>query len=66
MHMFCYQCQETSMERGCAYFGACGKSDETANLQDLLIHLLRGVAFWAERGGGGSAKRGSSSPNPSS
>lgn len=51
MHMFCYQCQETSMERGCTYFGACGKSDETANLQDLLIHLLRGIAFWAESQG---------------
>jgi hydroxylamine reductase len=50
MHMFCYQCQETSMERGCLYFGACGKSDETANLQDLLIHVLRGIAFWANKG----------------
>jgi hydroxylamine reductase len=47
MHMFCYQCQETSMERGCLYMGACGKTDETANLQDLLIHVLRGIAFWA-------------------
>ena len=56
MHMFCYQCQETSMERGCTYFGACGKSDETANLQDLLIHLLRGVAFWAERAGEGGKR----------
>jgi hypothetical protein len=26
------------MERGCRSFGACGKSEETANLQDLLIH----------------------------
>jgi hydroxylamine reductase len=50
MHMFCYQCQETSLERGCLYFGACGKSDETANLQDLLIHILRGIAFWANKG----------------
>jgi hydroxylamine reductase len=50
MHMFCYQCQETSMERGCLYFGACGKSEETANLQDLLLHVLRGIAFWAHKG----------------
>ena len=58
MHMFCYQCQETSMERGCLYFGACGKSDETANLQDLLIHILRGIAFWAEKGlGEGKSSR---------
>lgn len=50
MHMFCYQCQETGMERGCLYFGACGKSEETANYQDLLIHLLRGIAFCAGPG----------------
>lgn len=50
MHMFCYQCQETSMERGCLYFGACGKSEETANLQDLLLHVIRGIAFWANGG----------------
>jgi hydroxylamine reductase len=50
MNMFCYQCQETSMERGCRYFGACGKTEETANLQDLLIYILRGIAFCAEPG----------------
>lgn len=50
MHMFCYQCQETGMERGCLYFGACGKTEETANLQDLLLHIVRGIAFWAEPG----------------
>ncbi len=38
------------MERGCRYFGACGKSEETANLQDLLIHIIRGIAFWANKG----------------
>ena len=48
MNMFCYQCQETSMERGCLYFGACGKTEETANYQDLLIYILRGIAFCAE------------------
>jgi len=48
MNMFCYQCQETSMERGCLYFGACGKTEETANYQDMLIYILRGIAFCAE------------------
>ncbi len=38
------------MERGCLYFGACGKSEETANLQDLLLHIVRGVAFYANEG----------------
>jgi hydroxylamine reductase len=50
MHMFCYQCQETSMERGCLYFGACGKTEEVANLQDLLVHVTKGIAFWAKEG----------------
>ena len=36
------------MERGCLYFGACGKTEETANYQDLLIYILRGIAFCAE------------------
>lgn len=48
MHMFCYQCQETGENKACMYLGACGKSDETANLQDLLIHTLRGIALAAE------------------
>ncbi len=47
MHMFCYQCQETGENKGCQFFGACGKSDETANLQDLLIHTLKGIALCA-------------------
>lgn len=50
MNMFCFQCQETSMQRGCMYFGACGKTEETANCQDLLIHVLLGIAFCARPG----------------
>jgi hydroxylamine reductase len=58
MNMFCYQCQETSMERGCLYFGACGKTEETANYQDLLIYILRGIALCAEPAlAGGHADR---------
>ncbi len=48
MHMYCYQCQETGEKTGCRYHGACGKTDETANLQDLLIHVLKGIAVCAE------------------
>lgn len=47
MHMFCYQCQETSNRKGCTETGICGKTDETANLQDLLIFCLKGMAFYA-------------------
>ena len=46
--MFCYQCQETIGNKGCAgAAGACGKKAPTAELQDLLIHTLKGVGAWA-------------------
>ena len=46
--MFCYQCQETAKNTGCTAKGVCGKPEETANLQDLLIHVLKGTAVYAE------------------
>lgn len=46
--MFCYQCQETMGNKGCALAkGVCGKDAATADLQDLLIHTLKGVSAWA-------------------
>lgn len=42
--MFCYQCQETAGGKGCKVKGVCGKNDETANLQDLLIYALKGIS----------------------
>ncbi|MBN1653078.1 MAG: hydroxylamine reductase [Deltaproteobacteria bacterium] len=47
--MFCYQCQETSKNQGCTVKGVCGKSAETANLQDLLIYALRGIGLWHQK-----------------
>lgn len=44
MSMFCYQCQEAAKGVGCSVRGVCGKSEETANLQDLLIYVLKGIA----------------------
>ena len=35
--MFCYQCQETAGCSGCTRAGVCGKTAETANLQDTLV-----------------------------
>ncbi len=49
MSMFCYQCQETAKNEGCTVRGVCGKTEETANLQDLLIHLLKGISIWGEK-----------------
>jgi hydroxylamine reductase len=47
--MFCYQCQETVKNEGCAVRGVCGKTEETSNLQDLLIYLLNGMAIYADK-----------------
>ncbi|MBB5349640.1 hydroxylamine reductase [Desulfoprunum benzoelyticum] len=47
--MFCFQCQETAKNTGCTIKGVCGKPEETANLQDLLIFVLRGVAVYGEK-----------------
>ncbi len=46
--MFCYQCQETVGNKGCAaQAGACGKMANTSDLQDLLVHTLKGIGAWA-------------------
>jgi hydroxylamine reductase len=42
--MFCFQCQETSRGTGCTVRGVCGKTEEVAKLQDLLIYTLRGIS----------------------
>jgi len=42
--MFCYQCQETAGGRGCTVKGVCGKTEDVANLQDLLIYLMKGIS----------------------
>ena len=44
MGMFCYQCQETAKGTGCEVRGVCGKTEEVAKLQDLLIYTLKGIA----------------------
>ena len=47
MSMFCYQCQETAKGTGCTIKGVCGKPENVANLQDLLIYTLKGIAIYA-------------------
>ncbi len=44
MGMFCYQCQETGRNKGCEFGGVCGKSEDLADLQDLLIYTLKGIS----------------------
>ncbi|EMN1926021.1 hydroxylamine reductase [Burkholderia ambifaria] len=46
--MFCYQCEQTDRtgaRPGCASAkGNCGKDSTTADLQDLLVHAVKGIA----------------------
>ena len=49
--MFCFQCEQTDRTGtvpGCAGpLGNCGKTPETSDLQDLLIHAVKGIAQYA-------------------
>lgn len=45
--MFCYQCQETAKNTGCTIKGVCGKTEEVANMQDLLIYVCKGLSYVA-------------------
>jgi hydroxylamine reductase len=47
--MFCFQCQETAKNTGCTVKGVCGKPEETANLQDLLIFVMKGISVYGEK-----------------
>lgn len=52
--MFCYQCEQTAQTdqgAGCAsQRGNCGKDEQTSDLQDLLIHAVKGIAQVATAG----------------
>ena len=50
MSMFCYQCQETSKNTGCTIKGVCGKNEEVAKLQDLLIYVCKGIGEVVTKG----------------
>ncbi|MEZ8289719.1 hydroxylamine reductase [Vibrio sp. 10N.237.312.B06] len=52
--MFCIQCEQTIQTptvKGCSFAqGMCGKTSEVSDLQDVLVHSLQGVSFWASLG----------------
>lgn len=54
--MFCYQCEQTAKGTGCTVQGVCGKDPETAALQDLLIHAVKGIGWWAHLAAGKGAR----------
>lgn len=47
--MFCYQCQETAGCKGCTITGVCGKTPETAAMQDLLVYVTKGLCAVTSR-----------------
>lgn len=47
--MFCYQCQEAAGGTGCTVNGVCGKKADVADLQDVLVYVLKGIALFAEQ-----------------
>ena len=48
--MFCFQCEQTAKGEGCTKIGVCGKTPDTAALQDLLIHAVKGLSVVARAG----------------
>ena len=47
--MFCYQCEQTLGGKGCVKAGVCGKDALVANLQDVLIHELKGIGYFGQK-----------------
>jgi len=46
--MFCYQCQEAAKGTGCTVKGVCGKPEDVANMQDLLMFVLKGISIYTK------------------
>ncbi|EJE7233360.1 hydroxylamine reductase [Clostridium sporogenes] len=49
MSMFCYQCQEAAGGRGCTVKGVCGKTEDIAKTQDLIIYVVKGIAIYSSQ-----------------
>lgn len=51
--MFCFQCEQTTRTNasvGCGGpKGVCGKDEATADLQDTLIYLAKGIGQYSTR-----------------
>lgn len=42
--MFCNQCEQAAKGVACTTVGVCGKKEDVAALQDLLVNVLRGLS----------------------
>jgi hydroxylamine reductase len=56
--MFCRQCEQTMDHYACTSLGVCGKTPETAAVQDALVHMVKAVSVWcvAARAAGATAE----------
>ena len=50
MSMFCNQCEQTAKGKGCTISGVCGKKPDVSALQDLLVHVIKGLSLYAHEG----------------
>jgi hydroxylamine reductase len=48
--MFCYQCEQAAKGEGCSTIGVCGKQPDVAAMQDLLVHTLMELSWYAIEG----------------
>jgi hydroxylamine reductase len=55
--MFCRQCEQTKDNYACTTVGICGKTAETAAIQDAVTHVVKSVSLWctAARAAGATA-----------
>lgn len=42
--MYCNQCEQTAKGIACTSVGVCGKEEDVALLQDLLVYMLKGLS----------------------
>ncbi len=45
--MYCNQCEQTAKGIACTTIGVCGKKEDVADLEDLLIYALCGMSLFA-------------------
>ncbi len=45
--MYCNQCEQTAKGTACTTVGVCGKKEEVADIEDVLIYALCGMSLFA-------------------
>ena len=45
--MYCNQCEQTAKGIACTTVGVCGKNEEVADLEDVLVYALCGMSLFA-------------------